>query len=149
LGNLFEEKKQRKNFTIKTQKTEWLLASGNAKALEQYMKLSKFDESVTSKCRVCKTLLTWKSGKYEFDHKDNRNYNNSQSNCYLVCRNCHGEHTKVDKIKVNNPFSTEYKTVKRKIGYKKPVSKTKPASSKAKTPKKKTLKPTDADWWLT
>ncbi len=149
MSGLFEDKKQRKNFAQKTKKTEWLSASKDFEAFNQYIKFNKFDETVVSYCRECNTSLVWKSGKYEFDHKNNQNYNNSQNNCYLLCRNCHGEHTKIDKIKINKPFGTEYKTIKRKVGYKKSSVKLKDDLENAKKPKKKTLKPSDADWWLT
>ena len=82
----------------------------------------------TSKCRVCKTPLTWGDRTYNFDHKDNNPANNSQTNCYLVCRNCHGKHTVIKKRKIKGIFgqTVGYQTIKKKVGYKKPK----------KTPKK-------------
>lgn len=82
----------------------------------------------TSNCRVCKTPLTWGDRTYNFDHKDNNPANNSQTNCYLVCRNCHGKHTVIKKRRVTGMLgqTVGYQTVKKKVGYKKPK----------KTPKK-------------
>ena len=58
------------------------------------------------------------------DHKDNNPRNNSQKNCYLVCRNCHGKATKIEKRAVRDMFGgiAGYKTIKRKVSYKKPKS---------------------------
>jgi len=81
----------------------------------------------TSICRNCKRKLTWGDGSYSFDHKDNNSSNNSQSNYFLVCRVCHGKHTKIDKIKTKGFLGdVTYKTIKRKVGYKKPRKTTKP-----------------------
>ena len=88
----------------------------------------------TSYCRKCHRPLVWGDGSYEFDHKDNNPRNNSQKNCYLVCRTCHGKATKTEKRAVRGIFGEviEYKTIKRKVGYKKP--------KKPKTIKKKATK---------
>ena len=134
-SDFYIKKKKRKPFSIRTKKIEWLLASGKRKALEEYMKTRKFDTTTPSKCRECKTPLVWKGGKYNFDHKDNNPANNSQSNCHLLCRNCHGEHTKIEKRKVRGILGevVGHKTIKRKPGYKKPKAKqTKLTASKKK-----------------
>jgi hypothetical protein len=82
----------------------------------------------TSKCRNCGLTLKWGDRTYDFDHKDNNPANNSQNNCYLVCKICHGKHTRIEKRAVRGWFgeAVGYKTVKRKVGYKKP----KPAKTK-------------------
>jgi hypothetical protein len=79
----------------------------------------------TSKCRVCERPLTWGDRTYNFDHKDNNPANNSQTNCYLVCKVCHGKHTVVRKRKVKGFLGeTEgYETIRKKVGYKKPKKK--------------------------
>lgn len=58
------------------------------------------------------------------DHKDNNTANNRQSNCYLVCRNCHGKATKFKTVKVRDVFGIPVgvKKLKLKVGYKKPKS---------------------------
>jgi len=63
---------------------------------------------------------------YNFDHKDNRSHNNSQKNCFLVCRNCHGAATKTKVVRHYNPFTGEpdgHSTIKLKAGYKKTAKK--------------------------
>jgi len=118
LQDLFGSEKKRKPFPLSTKKIEWLSAAG--RDVHEYIAKRKF--YTTSYCRQCKQKLVWGDGTYSFDHKDNNPANNSQSNCYLVCRNCHGRVTKVEKRKVKGIFGqvTGYKTVKRKVGYKKP-----------------------------
>jgi len=110
----------RRNFSIATKKIEWMSAAG--KDVMQYVRDKKFVK--TSYCRKCGTKLTWGDGSYNFDHKDNNPRNNSQKNCYLVCRNCHGKVTKIEKRAVRGIFGevVDYKTIKRKVGYKKPKS---------------------------
>jgi hypothetical protein len=88
---------------------------------KEYTEKGKFYK--TSECRQCHKKLRWGDGTYNFDHKDNNPANNSQSNCYLVCRNCHGRATKIEKRKIRGPFLgmvIGHKTIKRKAGYKKP-----------------------------
>ncbi len=110
----------RKNFTITTKRIEWMDAAG--KNVGQFLRDKKFVK--TSYCRKCKIKLVWGDRSYEFDHKDNNPRNNSQKNCYLVCRNCHGKATKIEKRPVRDIFGgiTEYKTIKKKVSYKKPKS---------------------------
>ncbi len=153
----YGDSRGRKNFTIRIKKVEWLTAAHSQKAtrgLETYLKTNKFDETVTSKCRKCHIILKWGDRSYEFDHKNNNHSNNSQNNCYLVCRNCHGKATKIDKIKEYGLFGEVigHKTIKRKVSYKKvPKEKktiktassrrtTKLAPSKAKLRKRTTSK---------
>jgi len=90
---------------------------------KEYTEKGKFYK--TSQCRnsKCHKKLRWGDGTYAFDHRDNNSANNSQSNCYLVCRNCHGKATKIEKRKIRDSFLgtvVGYKTIKRKVGYKKP-----------------------------
>jgi len=136
-------------FSMKTKRIEWLKAAGtdNAKKL-----LLKYDETgkvpaemPRSRCRVCKTPLTWGSGTYDFDHKDNNSANTSQRNCFLVCRNDHGKGTKTRVVREYDPWFGSvigYKTQKLKVGYKKPTKKpaTKPAKKATKKPARKTAR---------
>jgi hypothetical protein len=127
----FDEGPSRKNFSITRKKIEWMDAAG--KNVAEYLRdKTKFVK--TSYCRECKTKLTWGDGRYNFDHKDNNPRNNSQKNCYLVCRNCHGGVTKIKKRPVRGIFGqvVDYETIKPKVGYKRP--------RKTKTTKKKTVK---------
>lgn len=123
----------RRGFSITTKKREWMSAA--RKDVMLYDRDKKFVK--TSYCRKCKTKLTWGDGTYNFDHKDNNPRNNSQKNCYLVCRNCHGKTTKIEKRAVREPFFGQvigYKTIKRKVDYKKP------RSGKKKVVKKKSTR---------
>jgi hypothetical protein len=115
--------KKRKQFRISTKKMEWMSAGGHdpLKWRTNWVK--------TSKCRKCHRILTWGDRSYDFDHKDNNPSHNSQSNCFLVCKSCHGKATKIIKIKTSSLFGSEYKTIKRKVSYKKP-RKTKKLSRK-------------------
>jgi len=119
----WEEGKKRKPFKTKTKKIEWMLASGQ----KIYDSSGKMRFVKTSKCRVCKRTLTWGDRTYDFDHKDNNPANNSQRNCRLVCKVCHGKHTVIKKRKIKGFFGTTvgYETIKKKIGYKKPKKKPK------------------------
>src|SRR3989338_6411984 len=105
--NLYGKKiKSRKAFKISTKKKEWNKAAGR----------SEDNFNTASYCRVCKRRLTWGDRSYEFDHKDNNNSNNSQKNCYLVCRVCHGKATVVKKNKVKDRFTgwtVGHKTIKK------------------------------------
>jgi len=122
---------RRKAFKISTKKMEWMSAAGKdpLKWRTNFVKKSK--------CRKCGRTLTWGDRTYDFDHKDNNPSNNSQRNCYLVCKVCHGKHTVIKKIKVRDKFTgitVGHKTIKKKIGYKKPKKKkiTKKRKSKSK-----------------
>jgi C4-type Zn-finger protein len=92
--------------------------------------------------------LAWGDGTYNFDHYDNNSSNNSQKNCRLVCKNCHGGATKTKKIAERNPYTGEvigYRTIKLKVGYKKNPRKTESKTSKkssTKTAKKSASKTT-------
>ena len=132
-------------FSIVTKRVEWLKAAGtdNAKRmLLKYLADGKVPAKMPrSKCRVCKTPLTWGSGAYNFDHKDNNSANTSQRNCFLVCRNDHGKATKTRVVRVYDPWFhsvVDYKTQKLKVGYKKPTKK--PASRTARKPVRKTAR---------
>lgn len=124
-----DDEKRRKSFGIKTKRIEWLEAAGESgkKPLLQYLAEGKVPARMPpSRCRVCKRPLTWGGGTYNFDHKDNNSANNSQNNCYLVCRNCHGKATKTKVIRERDPFTgwvVGYKTIKLKVGYKKTAKK--------------------------
>lgn len=100
-----------------------MLSSGR----NPYDKSGKLCFVKTSKCRECKRLLTWGDRTYDFDHKDNKPANNSQQNCYLVCKVCHGKHTVIKKRRVTGILGQTigYETMKRKVGYKKSKKKTK------------------------
>ncbi|MFC2071144.1 hypothetical protein ACFLUU_00280 [Chloroflexota bacterium] len=123
----FDESPARRNFTITTKIVEWMSAAG--KDVMQYLRDKKFVK--TSYCRKCRTKLTWGDRSYEFDHKDNNPRNNNQKNCYLVCRTCHGKATKIEKRAERDIFGNVvgYKTIKRKVGYKKSTSSKKKATS--------------------
>ena len=135
---IFDEPPARRNFTIKTKRIEWLKAAGKSgeKALLDYLTTHKIGKLGPSKCRSrkCKTILRWGDGTYNFDHKDNNPRNNSQKNCYLVCRNCHGKATKIEKRAERDIFGNVvgYKAYKRKIGYKKPKSSNKKVARKSR-----------------
>ena len=120
----------RKNFTITTKRIEWMDAAG--KNVGQFLRDKKFVK--TSYCRKCKTKLVWGDGTYNFDHKDNNPRNNSQKNCFLVCRNCHGKATKIEKRAIRGIFGEVigHQTIKRKVDYKKPKTSKKVASKSSK-----------------
>lgn len=112
---------KRKAFPIKTKKIEWTKAAGRDPY--EYIVHRKFIK--TSKCRQCGRPLTWGDRTYDFDHKDNNPANISQKNCHLVCKVCHGKATVITKRKTKGFLGeTRYKTIKKKVGYKKPKKKT-------------------------
>lgn len=124
----FDNKKNRKAFKTSTKKKEWNKATGR----------EEDNFKSTSKCRKCKRKLIWGSRTYDFDHRDNNPANNSQKNCYLVCKVCHGKHTVIKKKKVRDKLTgmhIGYKTIKKKVGYKK--SKQKPKKKKRKKRKRR------------
>lgn len=134
----WDEEKQRREFSIVTKRIEWLGAAGTDSAkrvLQKYIEDGKVPSRMPrSRCRVCKRTLTWRDGSYNFDHYDNNSANNSQKNCYLVCRNCHGRATKIRVVRQLDPwFRTVigYTTQKLKAGYKKTPRK--PARKTART----------------
>ena len=135
--DIWGTKKVRKPFAPNTKRIEWLLASGRDP--DKYFETGKFYK--TSYCRKCKRRLIWGDGSYDFDHKDNNSANNRQSNCYLVCKVCHGKHTKTKVIKERDYFGqvVGHKTIKLKTGYKKPAK---------KSAKKKAKKSNDIPWIL-
>jgi hypothetical protein len=134
----------RRPFKMSTKKMEWMLAAGK----DPYEKFCK-----TSKCRnpKCRQKLTWGDGSYDFDHRDNNPVNNSQKNCYLVCKVCHGKATKLAKRAIRGGWFGEiigYETIKKRVGYKKgrrvkaTRAKSKPSKAKSlKTRKAKRAKP--------
>jgi hypothetical protein len=129
---------ERKNFSETTKIREWLTRAGPAgkEGLAILGQGKKPKTMPKSKCRApsCKTgPLTWGSRTYEFDHKDNNRANNAQSNCYLVCKNCHGQATKTKVIKTTDNFGqVAHKTIKLKVGYKKPIKKAPAKKAKKK-----------------
>jgi len=132
-------------FSIVTRRVEWLKAAGtdNAKrVLLRYLADGKVPAKMPrSKCRVCRIPLTWGSGTYNFDHKDNNSANISQKNCFLVCRNCHGKATKIRVVREREPWFGSvvgYRIQKLKVGYKKTAKK--PARKTAKKPPSKTAR---------
>ena len=121
--------KKRKPFSIRKKKIEWMRAAGR----DPYGKFVK-----TSRCRNyrrCHTTLKWGDRTYDFDHKDNNSSNDSQKNCYLVCRNCHGHVTKTKKRKVRDRLTglIRHQTIKMKVGYKKVKRKKKKKSRRKKS----------------
>lgn len=139
------ESPARVNFTLYQKRIEWLKAAGSSaeKTLLQYLTTGKIGKLPSSKCRQCKTILRWGDGRYNFDHRDNNPRNGSQKNCYLVCRNCHGKATKIDKRAITGLFGqvVGYQTIKKKVSYKKPKSSvTKKKITKRKRTKKKVAK---------
>jgi len=127
----FPSRKKRKAFPIAVKRMEWLEASGNRKAKNEYKKTGKFDETVHSKCRECKKELRWGTHTYDFDHKNNTPSDVRQSNCVLYCTACHREVTKVIKVKERDSFGIftgRYITKMGRLGkagYEKPKSKKK------------------------
>ena len=135
----------RREFSIVTKRVEWLKAAGtdNAKrVLLKYLADGKVPARIPrSRCRGCKTTLTWGSGTYNFDHKDNNSANTSQKNCFLVCRNCHGKATKIRVVREYDPWFGSvigYRTQKLKAGYKKAARK--PTTKALKKPARKTAR---------
>jgi hypothetical protein len=117
-------------FSIVTKRVEWLKAAGTDNAKKVLLKYAETQKPPAkmprSKCRVCKIPLSWGSGTYHFDHKDNNSANASQRNCFLVCRNCHGKATKTRVVREYEPFFGSvvgYRTQKLKVGYKKATKK--------------------------
>lgn len=124
---------KRRDFGIKTRRIEWLTAAGEGgKAALAVIGEGKIPKTMPkSKCRKCKSPLTWGDGSYDFDHKDNNSANNRQSNCYLVCKRCHGKYTKLKVIKERDVLGgvVGHRTIKLKVGYKKATAR-KPAKRK-------------------
>lgn len=120
---------KRKEFKATTKRREWLLAAGKDPKIYEGEK----GPLPNSKCRRCGLVLVWGEGSYEFDHKDNNPRRNTQGNCYLVCRVCHGKATKTEKRAERDWSGNKtgyYKTVKLKVDYKKPIKRT-PGEQKA------------------
>lgn len=119
--NVLGRPQKRKPFSTKTKKMEWMSSAGK----DPLKWRSDFVQ--TSKCRKCQTILRWGDRRYDFDHKDNNPANNSQSNCFLVCKNCHGHATLTKKRKIKGflGVTVGHQTIKKKIGYKKPKKKPK------------------------
>ena len=125
-----DEYMDRREFSIVTKRIEWLKAAGTdsaKKVVQKYVEEGKVPARMPrSRCRVCKTTLTWGSGTYNFDHKDNNSANTSQRNCFLVCRNDHGKATKTRVVREYDPWFGSvigYRTQKLKVGYKKTAKK--------------------------
>ena len=128
--SLYPTKKKRKPFSIRRKKIEWMTAGGHNP--HDYLAYGKFVK--TSRCRKCRRLLTWGDGSYDFDHRDNNPANNSQRNCWLVCKSCHGKHTKIGVRKERDELGfIKYKTIKKKVGYKKSRRKHKPRKRRKKS----------------
>jgi len=113
---LFGAERKRKNFTTRTKKEEWRLSARTVTFTKK------------SKCRKCKRQLTWGDRTYEFDHKDNNPKNNSQKNCFLVCRICHAKATRFGTRREKGFLgeTIAIKRTKKKVGYKKSRKKAKP-----------------------
>jgi hypothetical protein len=125
----YQKKKRRKPFSIRVKKIEWMKAGGH----DPYDYITNHKFVKTSRCRKCKRLLAWKDGSYDFDHKDNNPANSSQRNCWLVCKSCHGKATRIGVKKERDIFGNiRYKTIKRKVGYKKSRKKQKRRKRKKK-----------------
>lgn len=129
-----KRKSKRKAFNISTKKIEWNKAAGRAED----------DFKTTSKCRKpsCRRKLIWGSRTYDFDHFNNNPADNSQKNCRLFCKSCHGNLTVIGKRKKKSKltgYTTGYTTIKKKVGYKKPKKTKKP--KKRRKPKIKQLPP--------
>jgi len=139
-----DEGPQRRAFSIKTKRVEWLKAAGDSanKVLIKYLADGKVPTRMPrSRCRGCKRPLTWGSGTYDFDHFNNRSYDSSQKNCRLVCKNCHGGATKIKVIRQYNRYTGElggHRTIKLKVGIKKPAKKS--AKKAVKKPTRKAVK---------
>jgi hypothetical protein len=128
-----EEKKKRRPFSTKTKRIEWNLSAGK----EVFDSSGKLRWINTSRCRVCKRKLTWGDRTYDFDHKDNNPSNNSQQNCRLVCKVCHGKHTIIKKKRIKGIFgeTVGHKTVKIKVGYKKRIPSKRPRKKRKRRKK--------------
>ncbi len=146
-----ENQSQRRSFSIVTRKVEWLKAAGTDTAREVLQKCIETQKPPSkmprSKCRRCRRTLAWGDGTYDFDHYNNRSYDNSQRNCYLLCKNCHGKHTRTRQVAVYDPDTGEYlgtATQKLKVGYKKNprklARKTTVRKPTSRTPKKSARK---------
>ena len=114
-----ESQIKRRPFGITTKRREWVRAAGR----------DPFGPFVkTSKCRKCHGKLILGDGSYDFDHKNNKPWDNRQENCYLVCKSCHGKVTKIGKRIVRDRSTgmpVGYQTIRKKVGYKKPRKKKK------------------------
>ena len=135
----------RKEFSIATKRVEWLKAAGTDNAKKVLLKYAETQKPPVkmprSRCRVCKTTLTWGGGTYHFDHKDNNSGNASQKNCFLVCRNCHGGATKTRVVREREPWFGSvigYRTQRLKIGYKNTSKR--PVRRAVKKPASKTVR---------
>jgi len=117
MWGLLDDSKERRAFSIRTKKTEWMEAGGHAAS--EYLEKGKFFK--TSKCRSCSKRLVWGDGTYDFDHKDNDRSNDRRSNCWLVCKNCHGKNTKGKTVRKLGIFGEVigFKRLALKVGYKK------------------------------
>ena len=116
-GNIFEpNKKKRKPFKLSTKKRVWMKAGGHnpERWRTGFIK--------TAYCQRCGIKLIWGDRSYDFDHKNNNPANNSEKNCKLICKICHGKVTVLKKRKIRNPITGQvegHKTIKKKTGYKK------------------------------
>jgi hypothetical protein len=110
-NSFYPKKNKRKPFKISTKKMEW-----NRSADRDVLRFAS-----TSKCRKCHRPLKWGDRSYEFDHKNNKEWDNRLENCWLVCRICHGKATRIGKRRITGFMGTTigYKTIKKKVGYKK------------------------------
>ncbi len=78
------------------------------------------------KCKRCGKKLTRCRGRpfgviCDFDHRDNNPANNHLKNCGVLCPECHRKVTVLGKRATYNMIGvrTGYKTIKKKVGYKK------------------------------
>jgi len=121
---------KRKPFKTSTKKIEWNKSAGRADD----------DFKMTSKCRLyskCGNRFVWGGRGYQFDHWDNVASNNRQSNCRLLCANCHSKHTKQGSRKIKGAFGQTigHKKILHKVGYKKVKKAKKKKTRKASKPK--------------
>ena len=109
--------KHRKEFSTQVKKRTWMKARNSDPDLWR----SGFIKTCYCMNPRCGIKLIWGNGAYDFDHKDNNPSNNSKLNCFVVCKICHGKHTKTDKRAVYDQYRnfTGYKTIKKRVGYKK------------------------------
>lgn len=95
---------------------------GNRTSRRKSFSASTKEQALTKargRCMNCHRLLHPRAK--EFDHKNNNSSDNSLRNCFVVCSNCHRANTVIKKIKQKDGFGNVvgYKTIKRKVGYKK------------------------------
>jgi len=73
------------------------------------LKLSVVEEQTLknqdNKCNDCQKPLGVVRGRmimFDYDHKDGNHYNNDQSNCQALCKNCHAIKTEKERDMYRN-----------------------------------------------